>query len=433
MAIERHRLPVPHRAHAAEKLFERHAHRVLAYCRGELESPEDAEDALQATFLNAYRGLERGIEPQAELAWLLKIAENVCLSRRRAAARRRRVERPPNLDEIDEVAGRDTPETTAAELVPALRALPEAQRRAIVLREWCGLSYREICGELGLSQPAVQMLLFRARRSLAAALRVDEQRHRLGGFDLGSLLGSAKDALASKLAVNVATGVAVAAVTTPLVGDRPVIPPSVRPAERAVRLAAPPPRPDSRQSESTGVRVRQAHAASVGAGPRRAGPQDARGNSAPPAKSDGPETQSAPAAAEPTIAPPPAPSSSPEASGSGNGTPTGERAGPASPNGRGNGPPVDRAHGRPSSDRVGPASRDGRGNGPPADHAHWRHADPPPAADPAPAAADAQLVPAEAPGNGNGNGNGHAADPVAPATNEGNGNAPSAVKEKEEP
>jgi DNA-directed RNA polymerase specialized sigma24 family protein len=48
--------------------------------------------------------------------------------------------------------------------------MPEQQRRAILLREWQGLSYREISDELELSQSAVETLIFRARRSLAQGL-----------------------------------------------------------------------------------------------------------------------------------------------------------------------------------------------------------------------------------------------------------------------
>ena len=48
--------------------------------------------------------------------------------------------------------------------------MPEQQRRAILLREWQGLSYREVAKELDVSQAAVETLIFRARRSLAAGL-----------------------------------------------------------------------------------------------------------------------------------------------------------------------------------------------------------------------------------------------------------------------
>jgi RNA polymerase sigma-70 factor (ECF subfamily) len=49
----------------------------------------------------------------------------------------------------------------------ALAALPERQRRALLLREWRRLSYAEIAQELGVPPAAVGPLLYRARRSLA--------------------------------------------------------------------------------------------------------------------------------------------------------------------------------------------------------------------------------------------------------------------------
>ena len=54
--------------------------------------------------------------------------------------------------------------------------MPENQRRAILLREWQGLSYREIAAELELSQAAVETLIFRARRSLASTLESEAKQ-----------------------------------------------------------------------------------------------------------------------------------------------------------------------------------------------------------------------------------------------------------------
>jgi DNA-directed RNA polymerase specialized sigma subunit, sigma24 homolog len=51
--------------------------------------------------------------------------------------------------------------------------MPETQRRAILLREWQGLTYKEISTELGLTQGAVETLIFRARRALAQGLEQD--------------------------------------------------------------------------------------------------------------------------------------------------------------------------------------------------------------------------------------------------------------------
>jgi len=150
-----------------EQLFESYARQVYSFCLYRLGDRQEAEDAVQATFLNAFRGLERGIVPYSETAWLFKIAQNVCMTLMRASFRRRRLEMP--------VAIADTLPSPEREIEPlfdlagAVRRLPARQGRAIVLREWQGLSYEEIASELGLTQSAVETLLHRARRSLRAA------------------------------------------------------------------------------------------------------------------------------------------------------------------------------------------------------------------------------------------------------------------------
>ena len=52
----------------------------------------------------------------------------------------------------------------------ALGELPRRQRQAILLREFSGLSYGELAGALAVSEPAVESLLFRARRDLRLRL-----------------------------------------------------------------------------------------------------------------------------------------------------------------------------------------------------------------------------------------------------------------------
>jgi RNA polymerase sigma factor (sigma-70 family) len=204
-------------------LYERYGRQIYAYCLHQLGSREEAEDATQTTFMNAFRGLQRGIVPELESAWLYKIASNVVLTRRRSSYRRRRVETPGDLDALQDLL--PSPQRDVDELVrldDALRGLPEQQRRALLLREWQGLSYREIAEELELSQSAVETLLFRARRSLAAALTEPERPRRKAlarlrsGLDLGSVLAAAKALLSGGAAVKVA--VTAAAVATTAVG-----------------------------------------------------------------------------------------------------------------------------------------------------------------------------------------------------------------------
>jgi RNA polymerase sigma factor (sigma-70 family) len=165
------RSPVAPQAAATKGLYERHAAKLQSYCLQQLGSREEAEDAVQTTYMNAFRALGRGVVPEAESAWLFKIAENVCLSRRRSSWRRGRIESPSDFELIEEIVpgpSRQTDELIGIE--DALASMPEQQRRAILLREWQGLSYREIADELELTQSAVETLIFRARRSLAQGL-----------------------------------------------------------------------------------------------------------------------------------------------------------------------------------------------------------------------------------------------------------------------
>src|SRR6266516_4362736 len=76
----------------ATALYEEYSGRIFGYCLRRLPSREEAEDAVQHTFMNAFRGLRQGVVPRSESAWLFKIAENVCRERRRSAWRRNRLE-----------------------------------------------------------------------------------------------------------------------------------------------------------------------------------------------------------------------------------------------------------------------------------------------------------------------------------------------------
>jgi RNA polymerase sigma factor (sigma-70 family) len=202
-------------ADATRDLYERYARQIYAYCHHQLGNKEEAEDATQSTFLNAFRGFQRGVDPEFESAWLYKIAHNVCLTRQRSSFRRRRVEAPGDIDAMQDVI--PSPEADADELIrlpEALEGLPAQQRRALLLREWQGLSYKEIAEELELSQAAVETLLFRARRSLAAGLGDDANLAKRvvgklrAGSDAGSIVALLQTMLSfggAKVAATVAT------------------------------------------------------------------------------------------------------------------------------------------------------------------------------------------------------------------------------------
>ena len=151
-------------------LYEKHGGRLFTFCFARLRDREEAQDAVQTTFVYVLRSLQRGVEPEFELAWLLKIAFNVCREAQRSVGRINAA--PWVVEDMDELAapsatGDEGPEQLDA-LREALANLPERQRRAILLREWQGLSYAEIADELRLTVGAVETLLYRARRSLTS-------------------------------------------------------------------------------------------------------------------------------------------------------------------------------------------------------------------------------------------------------------------------
>jgi RNA polymerase sigma-70 factor (ECF subfamily) len=186
-------------ASAAAELYQRHYPRVLSYCLWRLGKREDAEDAAQTTFLNAFQGLRRGTSPDSESPWLLAIAQNVCLARWRAQ-KRRPAELPQAPEAFASLAAPEADPELLRRLQDALTRLPEPQRRAIVLREWHGLSYEEIAVQLKSTESAVAALVFRGRRTLIEALDENGSSRLHGGANVGSLLGWLKALFAGSAA-----------------------------------------------------------------------------------------------------------------------------------------------------------------------------------------------------------------------------------------
>jgi len=151
------------------RLFADHGRMVLGLCRLLLRDPVDAEDAAQQTFLSAHRSIAGSGYPRDPPAWLAAIARNECRARIRL-----RMREPLALPELPA----DLPDPLARAirnadleaLWAALAALPRRQRRAFLLRELGGLSYGELGAALGVSRPAVESLLFRARQHLRGVL-----------------------------------------------------------------------------------------------------------------------------------------------------------------------------------------------------------------------------------------------------------------------
>jgi RNA polymerase sigma-70 factor (ECF subfamily) len=156
---------------AARTLTGRHVPRVFALARRMLGDRTEAEDVTQEAMLRLWRiAPDWRAEGAAVSTWLYRVASNLCIDRLR---RRRAIspEAPPDLPDPapGAVATLEAADRAAA-LHAALARLPERQRLAVVLRDLEGRPNPETAAVLEVSIEAVESLLARARRALAAEL-----------------------------------------------------------------------------------------------------------------------------------------------------------------------------------------------------------------------------------------------------------------------
>lgn len=145
--------------------------RLMRFALSMLGSAEEAEDAVQETFLRLH---ERAAEwqPDARIGtWLHRVCYNNCIDR----LRRRRPQADPAI--LAEMAdGRPHAEAgmvaaeAAARVRAAIAALPERQRSALLLFHFQELTQREAATVMAISEDAIESLLARARRQLKRTL-----------------------------------------------------------------------------------------------------------------------------------------------------------------------------------------------------------------------------------------------------------------------
>lgn len=167
---------------AARLLTARHAPRVFAVARRMLGEQAEAEDVTQETMLRLWRAAANWRAGEAALGtWLYRVTANLCIDRLR---RRREIlsdTAPERPDETPGALDGMVAEDRATALHAALGTLPERQRLAVVLRHFEERGNPEIAEILDTSVEAVESLLGRARRELAA--RLAPRREELGFSD----------------------------------------------------------------------------------------------------------------------------------------------------------------------------------------------------------------------------------------------------------
>lgn len=156
---------------AMAALSERHLQPILACAWRILGDRAEAEDVAQETFVRLLRKApEWRPDGPALRAWLLRVATNLCIDRRRVRARI-----SPMPDDVDQLEDRGkAPLEDDLAIRHAVRSavadLPDRQRAVLVLVHFQGFSGQEAANALGVSGEAVESLLSRARRRLRKVL-----------------------------------------------------------------------------------------------------------------------------------------------------------------------------------------------------------------------------------------------------------------------
>jgi RNA polymerase sigma-70 factor (ECF subfamily) len=150
-----------------ERFFEQTSRALVGQAfvlTGDLQDAQDLAQEALARVWDRWPVVSQFDDPAA---WARRVLFNLAMSR----LRRRRLERrrPP-----DALTAAPAPSADAVDLARALRRLPVAQRKALVLREVLGLDIEEVAREMRASDGTVRKWLHRARRALAAELAADE-------------------------------------------------------------------------------------------------------------------------------------------------------------------------------------------------------------------------------------------------------------------
>lgn len=157
------------------ELVERYQEMLLHMCYVYLHDQELAKDAVQETFLRAYRGLAAFRSESSPKTWLIQIAINTCKSMRRSAWFRHHDRR---------ITPEDLPQTAVMmeksdlNILCDIMLLPSGLKEVIMLYYWQNMSTAEIAQSLGVAQSTVSRRLRKAREKLHQMLDGREQHGR---------------------------------------------------------------------------------------------------------------------------------------------------------------------------------------------------------------------------------------------------------------
>ena len=133
-----------------------------------------AEDAVQETFVKAYRSMARFRGDCSEKTWLMRIAVNTCRSMRRSWWSRM-IDRSVTPDMLAELYPAALNEDLS--LIEDVMRLPDREKDVILLYYYQNMSVREVAQALGIAVSSVSMRLKKARSRLRCLLEEGDDSH----------------------------------------------------------------------------------------------------------------------------------------------------------------------------------------------------------------------------------------------------------------
>ena len=176
--------PEPDKAEWTRRIHE-NAGWLRGWVRGRVKDPELVHDICQDAFLKALRARKSLKDPSRFSSWLYRIADNTLRDHvRRAMRRRRQLSYTDDLDHV-EAPGDSTAQVAEQEeaerILDVVRELPETYREPLLLVYSRRLPYAAIGQILGISENAVQVRIFRARKMVRERMEKPEQEGQLDG------------------------------------------------------------------------------------------------------------------------------------------------------------------------------------------------------------------------------------------------------------
>ena len=131
-----------------------------------LEQQDEAEDAVQETFLKLWEIRDKLDDVESAKAYSIRILKNECLDCLRKAKKSVPADQVLVREPISPTDEQIDARRRLEKVLGAIKSLPDSQKQVLLLRTVEGLSYGEISEKMGMSQLTLRVLLTRARGAL---------------------------------------------------------------------------------------------------------------------------------------------------------------------------------------------------------------------------------------------------------------------------